>query len=91
MSFNFEIGNRSDVGRVREVNEDYFGSFHGSFGELLIVCDGMGGHKGGETASRLAVDVIKNHFENLNDDYDVKHELLNALTAAILNISSSLT
>ena len=82
MNFNFEIGNRSDVGRVREVNEDYFGSFHGSFGELLVVCDGIGGHKGGETASRLAVDVIKNHFENLNDDYDVKHELLNALTAA---------
>ena len=82
MSFNFEIGNRSDVGRVREVNEDYFGSFHGSFGELLVVCDGIGGHKGGETASRLAVDVIKNHFENLDADYDAKNELLNALAAA---------
>ena len=82
MSFNFEIGNRSDVGRVREVNEDYFGSFHGSFGELLVVCDGIGGHKGGETASRLAVDVIKNHFENLNADYDVKRELQSALSAA---------
>ena len=82
MSFNYEIGNHSDVGRVREVNEDYFGSFRGSFGELLIVCDGMGGHKGGETASRLAVDVIRNHFENLNTDYDVKHELHNALAAA---------
>ena len=82
MSFNFEIGNHSDVGRVREVNEDYFGSFHGSFGELLVVCDGIGGHKGGETASRLAVDAIKTHFENLNGDYDAKNELLNALAAA---------
>ncbi len=82
MSFNFEIGNRSDVGRVREVNEDYFGSFHGNFGELLVVCDGIGGHKGGETASRLAVDVIKNHFEKLNADYDVMRELQSALSAA---------
>ncbi|MBT8387300.1 MAG: protein phosphatase 2C domain-containing protein, partial [Ignavibacteria bacterium] len=82
MSFNFEIGNHSDVGSVREVNEDYFGSFQGSFGELLVVCDGIGGHKGGETASRLAVDVIKNHFENLDGDYDAKNELLNALAAA---------
>lgn len=82
MSFNFEIGNHSDVGRVREVNEDYFGSFHGSFGELLVVCDGIGGHKGGETASRLAVGAIKNHFENLEDDYDGQIELHNALSAA---------
>lgn len=82
MSFNFEIGNHSDVGRVREVNEDYFGSFHGSFGELLVVCDGIGGHKGGETASRLAVDTIKNHFEDLPIDYDVKKELHSALSFA---------
>ena len=82
MSFNYEIGNHSDVGRVREVNEDYFGTFRGSFGELLVVCDGMGGHKGGETASRLAVDTIKNHFENMSADLNIKQELLNALTLA---------
>jgi serine/threonine protein phosphatase PrpC len=39
------IGNYSDVGKAREINEDYFGCFGGSFGNLLLVCDGMGGYK----------------------------------------------
>ena len=65
MKLHLEIGNHSDVGRVRDRNEDYYGSFSGKFGNLLVVCDGMGGHKGGEIASRLAVETLKNHFEKL--------------------------
>lgn len=82
MSLKLDIGNKSDVGKVREVNEDYFGSFSGNFGNLLIVCDGMGGHKGGETASRIAVETIRNHFENLGDDFDIRGEMGKALQSA---------
>jgi PPM family protein phosphatase len=82
MSLKLDIGNKSDVGKVREVNEDYFGSFSGNFGNLLIVCDGMGGHKGGETASRIAVETIRNHFENLGDDFDIRGEIGKALQSA---------
>jgi protein phosphatase len=82
LNLQLDIGNASDVGKVREVNEDYFGSFNGNFGTLLIVCDGMGGHKGGDIASRIAVETIKNHFENLNSNYNILEEIRNSLVIA---------
>jgi protein phosphatase len=68
------IGAASDVGQVREQNEDHFlvGDLDAGElidiaepwqrdvvrGPLLVVCDGMGGVEGGEVASELAAQVI---------------------------------
>jgi PPM family protein phosphatase len=46
----------TDKGRVRPVNEDCW-AFEPSCG-LCVVADGMGGHRAGEVAARIAVDTI---------------------------------
>src|SRR5437763_4734507 len=48
---------KTDVGMKREHNEDSF-LVNEDLG-LYVVCDGMGGHAGGETASRLSVLTIE--------------------------------
>ena len=56
---------KSDVGMVREMNQDYYYiSDDENEVKLYILADGMGGYKGGEIASKLAVTSAKNYIEN---------------------------
>lgn len=58
MSVSFAIGAATDVGRLREVNQDSFLATDG----LAVVADGMGGHRGGEVASAIAVTTLRQSF-----------------------------
>ncbi|AFY35691.1 serine/threonine phosphatase [Calothrix sp. PCC 7507] len=70
-----EDAGRTDVGRQRHHNEDYFGidtklnklelprSRVLQARGLYILCDGMGGHAGGEIASELAVNTLRQYFQ----------------------------
>jgi protein phosphatase len=49
------VGSASDIGRVREGNEDSFLVL----APLYVVADGMGGHRGGEVASSLALQTLQ--------------------------------
>lgn len=59
---------RSDIGKVRKTNEDSYLIVEKDDYTLLIIADGMGGHKAGEVASKIAVDSIKLYFENKYED-----------------------
>lgn len=56
---------KTDVGKAREMNQDYY-SIPSSESDLqlYILADGMGGYNGGEIASRLAAETTKNYIQN---------------------------
>ena len=57
---------KSDIGKAREMNQDsyYVSDLEKDELKLYILADGMGGYKGGEIASSLAVTNSKNYIVN---------------------------
>ena len=59
----FRIAARSDIGRVRRINQDMVAQAElplatGQIAQLCLVADGMGGAKAGELASKIATEVM---------------------------------
>lgn len=85
---------RTDVGLVRSENQD-FGVYTSPEeendthpgGRLFVVADGMGGHRGGATASRLAAETVKAQYLG-SETLDVPTALREALARANARIYS---
>lgn len=52
----------SDIGTARKNNEDAAYAASSQFGALLVVADGMGGHRKGEMASKIVLDELSIDF-----------------------------
>lgn len=57
----------TDVGRKREINQDYVFATDepiGALPNLLVVADGMGGHKAGDFASKYTVEILEEELKH---------------------------
>ena len=80
-----DVGAGTHIGRKKEKNEDSYGVFNAAQsgvrlfkqGMLLAVADGLGGHIGGDIASKLAVSMVKDALKEdapSEDDIDSERE-----------------
>lgn len=88
-----EFAQLSDVGLVRDHNEDYLGhstpgtAIHGGDrGWLFVLADGVGGHDRGEVASRLAVETVLNTFQQAKAGESLTAVLPRAIERANLQV-----
>jgi PPM family protein phosphatase len=83
-----EVASLSDVGCQRENNEDSYLYWEPAGddefqrkGRLAVIADGMGGHEGGQEASRMAVQTVREVYDQALGD-DPQTALVEAFAAA---------
>lgn len=81
---------KSDVGRLREENQDSCDAF--CIGDTFfgVVADGMGGYKGGSIASSIAVEAVRQRIEAEYDEQMRESELLSLLQSCFVSANSDI-
>ena len=85
---------KSDIGRLRKLNEDYCGCYFKEDSNLsiFVLADGMGGHNAGEIASKVTVERILSkvsEFMESNDNKITDKKIRNLSSDAIINANTN--
>lgn len=89
----FKIFSISDIGNIREGNEDSYLELaikdKDESGMLIVVADGMGGHKAGEVASQLVTTTIEEYVKNgeSNSYTETLRESINKANSNVLKMA----
>ena len=78
----------SDLGLVRDENQDAYGSLEKDWGHIFIVADGFGDKVGGKKASQIVVSSILDQFSNQPppDPHNFVKNALSKINADILDL-----
>lgn len=80
-----EVFAKTDIGKERKLNEDFFYiAEKDSKIRLYIIADGMGGYNGGEVASKVAVESVKKYiYTNFEEKKGSREGLIELINSAI--------
>ena len=81
-----EFFKATDVGCVREINEDAVGYWPHDDGMVFAVADGLGGEAAGEVASQLALEVLARELDRAPGNWTVAKRLRRSFQEANLEI-----
>lgn len=77
------FGAKTDIGKVREINEDCYGCV----GNLFVIADGMGGHQAGEVASSIAVETVLASAGDITNEDDLQRVIMKANEAILKEVT----
>ena len=87
----FEVSLKSVIG-TREEQQDSAAVRLNYDNGIIVICDGMGGHKGGKLASSIAAEKMAENFNNKPQNANIPSTFLNildALDSEVMNLKNS--